>query len=62
MLDEIELEPPNELNYTTNYSKNFWGTLSVGAKILVQGVRLKDNIKKKNLNTLIHNSNKINFK
>lgn len=35
MLDEIELEPPNELNYTTNYSKNFWGTLSSGAKILV---------------------------
>ena len=61
MLDEIELEPPNELNYTTNYSKNFWGTLSGGAKILVQGVKLKDNIKKKK-KTLIHNINKINFK
>ena len=47
MLDEIELKPPNELNYATNYSKNFWGTVSSGAKILVQGVKLKDNIKKK---------------
>ena len=47
MLDEIELKPPNELNYTTNYSKKFWGTVSSGAKILIQGVKLKDNIKKK---------------
>ena len=37
MLDEIELElkPSNELNYPTNYSKNFQGTLSGRAKILV---------------------------
>ena len=35
MLNEIELEPSNELNCPTNYSKNFQGTLSGGAKILV---------------------------
>lgn len=35
MLDEIETEPPTELNYTTYYSTNVWGTLSGKPKISV---------------------------